>query len=356
MFRLFQRPIPLVLLLVFLTAIPILNSLVLVFQVPSGTLAEDSAHLAVAPISLFVHVLAGVAFGITGPVQFVRALRNRFGALHRVSGRIFVLSGTIIGLSGLSILAQVTSQRTPIVDIARGLFGLALLIALAMAMAAVWKRDFRRHRAWAIRSYAIGMGLGTVALVFIPLYIITGQPPIGPLSDILFVVSWVLTIVIADTAYYSEQRGIVAGGGDVPDGVVVTSDAFESFLPQFPVILAIAVALFAFSTLITWSYYTQKAWTALVGRSPAKELGFKIVFCCITVIGTVISFGSVLTFADSMLFVCAIFNLLGCYLLLPVVRREMRSFLDGLKSGEISKVPKDERTNPASTLPIVGDE
>jgi AGCS family alanine or glycine:cation symporter len=165
-----------------------------------------------------------------------------------------------------------------------------------------------------------------------------------------------LTIVIADTAYYSEQRGIVAGGGDVPDGVVVTSDAFESFLPQFPVILAIAVALFAFSTLITWSYYTQKAWTALVGRSPAKELGFKIVFCCFTVIGTVISFGSVLTFADSMLFVCAIFNLLGCYLLLPVVRREMRSFLDGLKSGEISKVPKDERTNPASTLPIVGDE
>ncbi len=206
MFRFFQRPIPLALLLAFLTAIPILNSLVLVFQVPSGTLAEDSAHLAVAPISLFAHVLTGVAFGITGPVQFVRALRNRFGALHRISGRIFVLSGTVIGFSGLSILLQVTSQRTPIVDIARGLFGLALLIALAMSMVAIRKRDFRRHRAWAIRSYAIGMGLGTVALVFIPLYIVTGQPPIGPLSDILFVASWVLTIVIAEVVICRSSR------------------------------------------------------------------------------------------------------------------------------------------------------
>ncbi len=165
-----------------------------------------------------------------------------------------------------------------------------------------------------------------------------------------------LTIVIADTAYYSEQREIVSGGGPTPDGVLVTSDAFESFLPQFPVVLAVAVALFAFSTLITWSYYTMKAWTSLVGRSPAKELGFKIVFCLFTVIGTVISFGSVVDFADAMLFVCAIFNLLACYLLLPVVRREMRGFLDGLRSGEIAPVPKDERTNPASTLPIVGDE
>ena len=60
----------------------------------------------------------------------------------------------------------------------------------------------------------------------------------------------------------------MAGGGDAPDGVVVTSRAFETFLPQFPVILAIAVALFAFSTLITWGYYSMKAWTTLFGRTP----------------------------------------------------------------------------------------
>jgi uncharacterized membrane protein len=206
MFRLFQRPIPLVLLLVFLTAIPVLNSLVLVFQIPSGIYSKESVHLAVAPVSLFVHALAGVAFGIIGPVQFVRALRHRFGALHRVLGRIFMLSGATIGLSGLSILAQVTSQRTPMVDIARGFFGLALLIALAMAIVAIRNRDVLRHRAWVIRAYAIGMGLGTVALVFIPLYIVTGQPPIGPTSDILFVVSWLLTIAFAEVVVRRSSR------------------------------------------------------------------------------------------------------------------------------------------------------
>lgn len=206
MFRFFQRPLPLGLLLAFLTAIPVLNSLYQAFAIPSGAYPKESAHLAVAPVSWFIHVLAGVVFGFTGPVQFVRALRNRFGALHRVLGRIFVLSGAIIGLSGLSILAQVASQRTPMVDIARGVFGLALLVALAMAMVAIRNREFRRHRAWVIRAYAVGMGLGTVALVFIPLYIVTGQPPIGLTSDILFVVTWVMNIVVAEVIIRRSSR------------------------------------------------------------------------------------------------------------------------------------------------------
>lgn len=152
-----------------------------------------------------------------------------------------------------------------------------------------------------------------------------------------------LTIVIADSAYYDEQREVVAGGGPTPDGVVVTSRAFETFLPQFPVILAIAVALFAFSTLITWSYYTMKAWTEIFGRSRRSEAIFKVVFCTFTVIGSVITFTSVLTFADSMLFVCAIVNLLACYLLLPKVREELRSFREGRRTGAIKEVPVEER-------------
>jgi AGCS family alanine or glycine:cation symporter len=114
-----------------------------------------------------------------------------------------------------------------------------------------------------------------------------------------------LTIVIADTTFYNDAQASVLDGGTPPDGVVVTSRAFETFLPQFPVVLAVAVALFAFSTLITWSYYTLKAWTSVFGRSPGSELTFKIVFCLFTVVGSVMTFESVLLFADSMLFVCA---------------------------------------------------
>lgn len=202
MLRLLSRPVPLVLALAFFTAIPVLNALVQVVQIPSGTYPADSARLAVAPVAWFAHVLAGVAFGITGPVQFVRALRHRFGRVHRATGRVFVIAGATLGLSGLSLLAQVMSERTPLADIARGLFGLALLFALALAMVAVRDRDFRRHRAWMIRAYAVGMGLGTVGLVFFPIYIVTGQPPMGFAADILFVAAWVMTIVVGEVVVH----------------------------------------------------------------------------------------------------------------------------------------------------------
>jgi hypothetical protein len=180
------------------TFIPTTTALVLVFQIPSGSYPEDGARLSIAPYSWFFHALAGAAFGVAGPVQFVRALRHRFGAVHRISGRIFVFSGAILGISGLSLLAQVASQRTPLVDVARGLFGMSLLLALALSMAAISNRDYHRHRAWAIRAYAIGMGFGAVALVFFPIYVITGQAPTGLASDILFIASWGLTIAFAE--------------------------------------------------------------------------------------------------------------------------------------------------------------
>ncbi|NYG55458.1 alanine/glycine:cation symporter family protein [Nocardioides perillae] len=151
-----------------------------------------------------------------------------------------------------------------------------------------------------------------------------------------------LTIVIADTAFYADAQQ-QAQEGDVPDGVLVTADAFDTFLPGFDIVLTVAVVLFAFSTLITWSYYTMKAWTTLFGRTRTSENVFKVLFCLFTVVGTVISFGSVLTFADSMLFVCAIFNLLACYILLPKVRDELRSFREGRRTGEIAEVPVEER-------------
>ncbi|MCL8024759.1 alanine/glycine:cation symporter family protein [Nocardioides bruguierae] len=154
-----------------------------------------------------------------------------------------------------------------------------------------------------------------------------------------------LTIVIADVPSYSELQADAQAGGSVSSdaGVVLTSRSFDSFLPGFDNILTLAVALFAFSTLITWSYYTLKAWTTLVGRSKTKENIFKGLFLIFTVLGAVVDLGQVLNFADAMLFVCAVVNLLACYLLLPVVKREVTSFLAGLRSGEIAEVPKEER-------------
>ncbi|WP_149589997.1 DUF2306 domain-containing protein [Tabrizicola flagellatus] len=198
MIRLFQRPIPLAFGLAVFSAIPVLIALVEVVQIPTGTYPEDSARLAVAPVAWFAHVLTAVAFGVTGPLQFVRALRHRFGALHRLAGRIFVIAGAVLGLSGLALLAQVAHVRTPLAEGARGLFGLALLAALACAMAAIRDGDIPRHRAWIVRAYAIGMGSGAIALVFFPIYVLAGRAPDGIAADILFIGAWAMTIGIAE--------------------------------------------------------------------------------------------------------------------------------------------------------------
>ncbi len=167
-----------------------------------------------------------------------------------------------------------------------------------------------------------------------------------PLIDTVIVCSMTaLTIIIADTPFYNEAQATFIETGTKADGVVVTSRSFDTFLPGFSNVLAIGVALFAFSTLITWSYYTMKAWTTLVGRSKAKENAFKLMFCAATVVGAVVELGSVLDFADSMLFVCAIFNLLACYILLPKVKEEVQKFRAGRADGSITQVPKQERAN-----------
>ncbi|WP_338888880.1 alanine:cation symporter family protein [Rhodococcus sovatensis] len=98
-------------------------------------------------------------------------------------------------------------------------------------------------------------------------------------------------------------------------------------LPWFPYVLTVAVALFALSTAITWAYYGQQAWTSLFGRSPLSRNFFNLMFCTFTVIGTVLSLGSVLDFADATLFLLALVNITGLYLLLPVVKRELADYM-----------------------------
>jgi alanine or glycine:cation symporter, AGCS family len=146
-----------------------------------------------------------------------------------------------------------------------------------------------------------------------------------------------LTIVIAKTQYWTDAQATVFAGGEVPDGVTVTSESFETVLPWFPYVLTLAVALFALSTLITWAYYGQKAWTYLFGKSSFSERVYQLIFCLFIVAGSVLTLGSVLSFADAVLFLLALFNIIGLYLLVPVVKEELASFHSKIRSGEVRK-------------------
>ena len=117
-------------------------------------------------------------------------------------------------------------------------------------------------------------------------------------------------------------------------------------MPWAPYPLALVAALFAYSTMITWAYYGLKGWTYLVGAGRVARHGFHLVFCAFVVLGAAIQIGSVLDLSDALVFVICIPNLLGLYLLAPIVRRELAAYEAKLASGEIvnfRRAPREKR-------------
>jgi AGCS family alanine or glycine:cation symporter len=167
-----------------------------------------------------------------------------------------------------------------------------------------------------------------------------------PLIDTVVICTMTaLVITISGQLLWDETTGMyllndagtaIATVGDT-SGVALTSAAFGSAISWFPFVLAIAVILFAFSTMISWSYYGLKAWTYLFGEGKTTELVFKIIFCIFIVIGAAASLGPVIDFSDAAIFAMAVVNIFCLYFLMKVVRAELVSYSGRLKSGEIKK-------------------
>jgi AGCS family alanine or glycine:cation symporter len=124
---------------------------------------------------------------------------------------------------------------------------------------------------------------------------------------------------------------------DKLEGSKLTSEAFSSVFPWFRYILLFAIILFAFSTMISWSYYGMKAWTFLFGNTKTMENIYKFIFLLFVVIGSSSSLGAVIDFSDMMILGMAFPNILGLYFLSSEVRKDMKDYFRRLKSGEIKR-------------------
>jgi AGCS family alanine or glycine:cation symporter len=113
--------------------------------------------------------------------------------------------------------------------------------------------------------------------------------------------------------------------------ILLTSGAFESAISWFPYVLTVAVVLFAFSTMISWSYYGYQGWAFLFGRSKKMEYIYKIIFCIFVVVGAAASLGSVIGFSDAMIFAMMIPNMVGLVLLVPKVRDELARYMKAIR-------------------------
>ena len=111
-------------------------------------------------------------------------------------------------------------------------------------------------------------------------------------------------------------------------GIELASNAFQSVISFFPVILSIIAVLFAISTLISWAYYGQKAWTFLLGEGKKRVLVFNIIYCLFIVIGSAMNVKSIIDITDAMMIAMCVPNIIVLYILAPEVKNDLKSYCE----------------------------
>lgn len=147
-------------------------------------------------------------------------------------------------------------------------------------------------------------------------------------------------IICTMTALVITIAGLNTGPFPTPgglSGVNLTAASFQATFDWFRYPLTIAVVMFAVSTMISWAYYGLKGWTYLFGEGKTIELVYKLMFCFFVVVGASISFGAVIDFSDAAIFAMSIVNIIGLYLLAPVVKLEYQKFMAKVQSGAFKR-------------------
>ncbi|MFC1757455.1 alanine/glycine:cation symporter family protein [Planctomycetota bacterium] len=158
---------------------------------------------------------------------------------------------------------------------------------------------------------------------------------LGPFIDTVVICTMTgLVIVITqayDTTVFPEHARIIADN----EGARLTSNAFGSVISWFPWVLTIAATLFAYSTIISWSYYGERCWTYLFG--PRASLSYKIIYCVFVFLGSIITATNILEFSDLMILSMAFPNILGLVLLSGKVRVALDKYWAQYKAGEFKE-------------------
>ncbi|MCL4113283.1 UNVERIFIED_CONTAM: hypothetical protein GTU68_007613 [Idotea baltica] len=151
----------------------------------------------------------------------------------------------------------------------------------------------------------------------------------GPFIDTI-VICTMTGLVIVITGAYNDPANKALIEGD--QGAQLTSVAFGSAVAWFPWVLTIAATLFAYSTIISWSYYGERCWTHLFGDG--SSIWYKLLFLVFVVLGSIVTATNVLQFSDLMILSMAFPNVLGCVLLSGKVRAKLVDYWSKYQAGE----------------------
>jgi AGCS family alanine or glycine:cation symporter len=275
--------------------------------------------------------LFGLVLAVAVGVVIVGGMKN----IARVTDKLVPLMAGLYLLGGLIVLgAHASAIPDALVAIFRGAFSPEGVAGGAVGVMLV---GFRRA------AFSNESGVGTAAIAHSAVR--TKHPTTEglvalwePFIDTVVICTMTaLVIVVTDAVNLNPSD----------NGVALTAAAFGTVSGWFPYLLAVAVFLFAYSTMISYAYYGEKAATYLFGETLLVRRAYHFVFLGCTLIGTTMSFTRLADFSDAVYFLMALPNVIGIYLLAPVVKRELADFLDKIRRGEIRSV----RVAPEAPVP-----
>jgi AGCS family alanine or glycine:cation symporter len=271
---------------------------------------------------------------------------------------IAIITGLVI-IGGIRGIARVTARLVPTMCLVYVISGLIVLIAnfghIPAAITMIVTEAFNPRAAvtggllaafvWGMRratfSNEAGIGSAPIAHAAAKTRMPASEGVVALLEPFLdtVVICTMTSLVLVTSMYFTGDTGAFTINGkpfmlgdsanaSTSFGISMTSEAFQTVHDGFKYILFVCVLLFAFSTLITWSYYGLQAWQYLFGRGKRTALCYKLIFCGVIIAGSAASMGKAIDFSDASLFAMSIPNLIGVYFLLPVIRRELDKFVD----------------------------
>ena len=253
--------------------------------------------------------LFGLVLGILVAIVIIGGIRS----IARVTEKLVPFMATLyIGTGLFVILSNIERLPAGLVAIVQGAFSPE---GIEGGVIGVLILGFRR----AAFSNEAGIGSSSIAHAAVR----TNEPitqgfvaMLEPFIDTLIVCS--ITALVIVTAF---DPGTLATGE--VNGVLLTSAAFEQVVSWFPPVLSLVVVLFAYSTLIAWSYYGLEGCIYLFGPSKKVRIGFNTTYCLFAAVGCTTSLAAILNFTDAMIFAMAFANLIGLFIFAPTIRKDL---------------------------------
>lgn len=177
-----------------------------------GEITPENARFLAEPLPIVLHIVCSVIYCVLGAFQFAPSFRRGYPSWHRAIGRLLIPCGLVAALSGLWMtqfypigIDPPASFDGPFLYVIRLLAGAAMALFLCLGFAAIRKRDIPLHRAWMIRSFALGLGAGTQVFTHLPWFLFPSIQ--SELTRTLFMGGgWVINMAVAELLISRERH------------------------------------------------------------------------------------------------------------------------------------------------------